>query len=511
MTKILLVEDDTLFRNSLKKVLTETGITVIEAADGSEGLKLGLKQNPEIIVTDYMLPDFDGITMVDSLKERSTDIVAILITAHNKEEIVNRARASGFFEFLYKPIDIGEFESLIQKAIKKHQLIQRNASVNAKNAQCHNGSELSSGEPAPETASPPHNNNRWQDGAAFLEKIKVNSAIAAILESLPMGIIVFDNQFKTLYINRVLRNIAEVHEIQQKCLKILGADNPGHPAAGREQSPELPDGITPGITINRKKYHFHYERIEFYDGTYGHMALVFEPDYFMKFSDKGIGEQKHILIFRQIGHEINNFLTVLMLRTEMLKLAAAEDKKLSGSISLLAANMNRLKRYAGNLLFLGRPAAAARGAVDLAGFLRQFLEHPEAVSISGGHTIRIETAETELHVAAAREVLEQIFINVLSLIFSAEPYADEIIIHLQKNNIDTSVETAVTFRAKSFYDEIFEELGAGGDIVSMKLSNRNVEAASIIAAVSMLHGYVNIDRNNADSYTMRIGFPMPVP
>lgn len=118
MKKILLVEDDLLFRRSLKKMLNEYGVDVVEASDGAEGVEKCVSENLNIIVTDYMLPDMDGISMVNSLKRNNSKIKAILITAFDEEEIEKRARASGFIDFMNKPVDIVKLELLINRLIK---------------------------------------------------------------------------------------------------------------------------------------------------------------------------------------------------------------------------------------------------------------------------------------------------------------------------------------------------------------------------------------------------------
>ena len=70
MGKILLIEDFELFRNSLKKTLSESGTTVLEAANGQEGIQIAFDSIPDIIVVDYVLPDIDGISLINTIKKK---------------------------------------------------------------------------------------------------------------------------------------------------------------------------------------------------------------------------------------------------------------------------------------------------------------------------------------------------------------------------------------------------------------------------------------------------------
>lgn len=67
--KVLIVEDDESLRNVLADKLKHEDFAVLEAKDGEEGLKLALKNKPDIILLDIIMPKMDGIEMLKKLRE----------------------------------------------------------------------------------------------------------------------------------------------------------------------------------------------------------------------------------------------------------------------------------------------------------------------------------------------------------------------------------------------------------------------------------------------------------
>ena len=68
---ILIVEDESSLRGALCDKFTREGFTVCEAKDGEVGLEVALKEQPDIILLDMMMPKMDGVTMLLKLRETS--------------------------------------------------------------------------------------------------------------------------------------------------------------------------------------------------------------------------------------------------------------------------------------------------------------------------------------------------------------------------------------------------------------------------------------------------------
>lgn len=118
MAKILVIDDDKSISESLELYLSEEGYEIITANTGTEGLNKALQMSPDIVILDIRLPDIDGFTVLEDLKEDNEDAKVIMITAHHDMETTIRAMKEGAFDYIHKPINIDELDIAIQKAVK---------------------------------------------------------------------------------------------------------------------------------------------------------------------------------------------------------------------------------------------------------------------------------------------------------------------------------------------------------------------------------------------------------
>ena len=85
MKKILIVEDEEGLLDGLAHNFRYEGYEVLTAKNGQEGLKLALKQKPDAVLLDIMLPEKDGFTVLKELRQRHRDIPVLVMTARNFE------------------------------------------------------------------------------------------------------------------------------------------------------------------------------------------------------------------------------------------------------------------------------------------------------------------------------------------------------------------------------------------------------------------------------------------
>ncbi|HRT26749.1 MAG TPA: sigma-54 dependent transcriptional regulator [Syntrophales bacterium] len=117
MAKIIVIDDDRSISESLELYLSEEGHEVMTANTGTDGLNLVLQTSPDIVILDIRLPDIDGFTVLEDLKEENVDAKVIMITAHHDMETTIKAMKEGAFDYIHKPINIDELDIAIQKAI----------------------------------------------------------------------------------------------------------------------------------------------------------------------------------------------------------------------------------------------------------------------------------------------------------------------------------------------------------------------------------------------------------
>ncbi len=123
MSKILVIDDEKSICETLELYLTEEGYEVYTANTGTEGLNKAVQISPDLIILDIRLPDIDGFTVLEDLKEEHDNTAkVIMITAHHDMETTIRAMKEGAFDYIHKPINIDELDIAIQKALKSSEM-----------------------------------------------------------------------------------------------------------------------------------------------------------------------------------------------------------------------------------------------------------------------------------------------------------------------------------------------------------------------------------------------------
>lgn len=104
MAKILLVEDDQSLREIYGIRLTAEGYEIVSAGDGEEALATAVREKPDLIISDVMMPKISGFDMLDILRStpETKDIKVIMMTALSSEDQRERGEALGANRFLVK-------------------------------------------------------------------------------------------------------------------------------------------------------------------------------------------------------------------------------------------------------------------------------------------------------------------------------------------------------------------------------------------------------------------------
>lgn len=111
--KILIVEDDLSSRLYLNKILEKTGAVLLNAGDGKKALDIAIEDRDiEIILMDIQLPVMDGYTAAKKIKEIRSDVKILAQTAYSLSGDMENIIASGFDDYIIKPIYSGQ---LIEK------------------------------------------------------------------------------------------------------------------------------------------------------------------------------------------------------------------------------------------------------------------------------------------------------------------------------------------------------------------------------------------------------------
>jgi two-component system response regulator AtoC len=132
MAKVLVVDDEANLRKVLATMLRRTGYDVTVAADGEQGLAEFQKSGADIVVTDLVMPKMGGMEILRAVNSTSPDVPVIIITAHGTVDSAVEAIKLGAFDYITKPFDQAEIQSVIAKAARTHDIAQRNVRVDGR-------------------------------------------------------------------------------------------------------------------------------------------------------------------------------------------------------------------------------------------------------------------------------------------------------------------------------------------------------------------------------------------
>jgi diguanylate cyclase (GGDEF)-like protein len=140
---ILVVDDDRLTRQLLRRVMEKEGYQVVEAANGEQGIEVYKRLKPHLVLLDALMPVMDGFTCCTKLQRLSIDsaledealtdnkslpgaspIPVLMITNLNDQESVDRAFEVGATDYVMKPIHLPVLRQKVRRIIEQTQLYQ---------------------------------------------------------------------------------------------------------------------------------------------------------------------------------------------------------------------------------------------------------------------------------------------------------------------------------------------------------------------------------------------------
>lgn len=109
MPRILLIDDDLIVRAVIREALVQAGYEVIEASDGKMGLALYAATRPELIITDLVMPETEGLEVLMTLRSRHSKTKVIVISGGVRGcDCLQAAKLLGAHAVLAKPFSLDE-------------------------------------------------------------------------------------------------------------------------------------------------------------------------------------------------------------------------------------------------------------------------------------------------------------------------------------------------------------------------------------------------------------------
>ncbi len=124
--RILVVDDEADFRNLLTEIISNLNYQIDTAADGITALEMVQKKDYDVALIDYMMPKMDGMYLMREIKKNDSETAVIFITGHGSIESAVDAMKQGAYDYITKPIQFEELESLLRRLFETRRLIAEN-------------------------------------------------------------------------------------------------------------------------------------------------------------------------------------------------------------------------------------------------------------------------------------------------------------------------------------------------------------------------------------------------
>lgn len=119
VSKVLIVEDDPIIRQTVEYALHRAGFDTLTSAEGTEGLQIALAELPDLILLDLMLPGIDGYVFAEELRRRDKDVAIIMVTALDQERDKVRGLDAGADDYITKPFSMEELLARVRSNLRR--------------------------------------------------------------------------------------------------------------------------------------------------------------------------------------------------------------------------------------------------------------------------------------------------------------------------------------------------------------------------------------------------------
>ncbi|TRZ95020.1 MAG: sigma-54-dependent Fis family transcriptional regulator [Rhodocyclaceae bacterium] len=127
--RILVVDDEEIVVRSCLRILGTDAYEVESAQSGIEALRKIEESSFDVLILDIMMPQMDGLEVLQRVKETHPDIDVIMVTGLSQIDTAVRSMKLGAFDYLPKPFDPDELKHVVERALERRQLLQENLNL----------------------------------------------------------------------------------------------------------------------------------------------------------------------------------------------------------------------------------------------------------------------------------------------------------------------------------------------------------------------------------------------
>ena len=122
MGRILIIDDEAMIRDLLVKILEREGYETVTASGGKDGIKIHRENPADLIITDLIMPEKDGLETIMELRRDFKDVKIIAMSGGGKidsETYLQIAKTMGAIETIAKPFDLRELLKTVQELLEQ--------------------------------------------------------------------------------------------------------------------------------------------------------------------------------------------------------------------------------------------------------------------------------------------------------------------------------------------------------------------------------------------------------
>ncbi len=116
---VLVVDDESLIRQSVSGALRDEGFEVSDAGTGGDALRCFGEDRPDVVILDLVLGDADGLDLLRRFRADDAEVKVLVITAHGSIDAAIAAMRLGAYDFIKKPFDLDDLVAVVRSLAGK--------------------------------------------------------------------------------------------------------------------------------------------------------------------------------------------------------------------------------------------------------------------------------------------------------------------------------------------------------------------------------------------------------
>jgi DNA-binding NtrC family response regulator len=122
--RVLIVDDEADSRDALAELTQRWGYDVQTASDGTEALRRAIEWHPDVILTDLVMPNMDGLWLLRALRAELPDCPVVLLTGRGTIQTAVQAIKEGAYDFIEKPLEVPRLRIVLERALEKKETMR---------------------------------------------------------------------------------------------------------------------------------------------------------------------------------------------------------------------------------------------------------------------------------------------------------------------------------------------------------------------------------------------------